>query len=114
MGLALVPEKIYLFLFGEEFEGVRILVLYLLPGILAVAVANIIGHYFSATGQMNILIIKSSLGLAVTVVLLVLLLKKYGLVAACLTIDITYLVILAYLGTRFLKEVRKVKEGSGQ
>ena len=110
--LAFVPEKVYLFLFGAEFHGVRMMVLYLMPGILAVAVANIIGHYFSATGQMNILIIKSSLALAVTVVLLVLFLKKYGLVAACLTIDITYLVILAYLGTRFLKEVRKVKENS--
>jgi len=108
--LALVPEKIYLYLFGAEFQGVRIMVLDLMPGILAVGVANIIGHYFSATGQMNILIIKSSVGLSVTVLLLMLFLKKYGLQAACFTIDLAYLAILTYLGSRFMKEIRKVRE----
>ncbi len=105
--LSAVPESVYLFLFGEEFRGVRTLIFYLLPGILAVTVANIIGHYFSATGKMNILIAKSSIGLSVTLLLLGLFLKKYGLAAAAFTMDAAYLAILLYLGSRFLKEIRQ-------
>ncbi len=109
--LSAVPEKVYLYLFGEEFIGVRTLIFYLLPGILAVTVANIIGHYFSATGKMNILIAKSSIGLSVTALLLTLFLKDYGLTAACLTMDAAYLAILTYLGIRFLKEIKQEKQG---
>ena len=108
--LILIPEKVYLAVFGADFAGMRLLVLYLAPGILAVAVANVIGHYFSATGRMNLLIIKSSVGLGITALFLVFFLKKYGLPAACFTLDAAYLAILLYLGTRFIREMRRTKD----
>ncbi len=106
--LNLLPEKIYPLIFGKAFTGIRELVLYLSPGILAVAVANILGHYFSARGMMNILIAKSSLGLVTTTILLLLLLQRFGLKAACWTIDASYIIVLLYLSIRFLKERKKI------
>ncbi len=108
--LILIPDHIYLLVFGHDFSGIRLLVLYLTPGILAVAVANVIGHYFSAIGKMNILIIKSLSGLTVNALLLAFLLKDHGLPAACLALDIAYLVIFLYLGSLFIKEWKKTKQ----
>ena len=107
--LVLIPDHFYLLVFGHDFSGIRQLVLYLSPGILAIAVANVIGHYFSAIGKMNILIIKSSTGLGLTALLLTIFLKEYGLQAACLTLDVSYLAILLYLGTEFFVETRRTK-----
>ncbi len=106
--LIIIPDNIYLLVFGHDFTGIRMLVLYLSPGILAVAVANVIGHYFSATGRMNILIIKSLSGLAVNVLFLWLFLKEHGLPAACLALDMAYFTILIYLGWRFVRDGRRM------
>ena len=102
--LGLIPEPVYLYLFGNEFTGVRILILYLFPGILAIALANIYGHYFSAIGKMTVLIVKSTLGFVVTVLFLYLLLKRNGLPAACLTLDLSYIASFVFLWYLFRKE----------
>ena len=108
--LAIIPDTLYVRVFGEGFSGIHELILYLLPGILFLALANILGHYFSATGQMNILIVKSALGLATTTLLLLLFLKGSGLVAACLALDTAYLMILLYLAGQFIREMREKRK----
>ncbi len=107
--LFFIPESLFTFIFGEKFAGVKELTIYMFPGIIAIAVSNIYGHYFSGIGKMRILIIKSSVGLAVTAVFLFLLLKKYGLTGACITLDIAYITSSLYLFIMFLKEKRVVK-----
>ena len=106
--LFFIPESVFTFVFGDDFAGVKTLTIYLFPGIIAVAVSNIYGHYFSGTGKMRVLIIKSSTGLVATAVFLFLLLKKYELTGACITLDIAYLTSSVYLFIMFLKEKKKV------
>jgi O-antigen/teichoic acid export membrane protein len=106
--LFFIPESVFTFVFGNDFAGVKTLTIYLFPGIIAVAVSNIYGHYFSGTGKMRVLIIKSSTGLVATAVFLFLLLKKYELTGACITLDIAYLTSSVYLFIMFLKEKKKI------
>ncbi len=106
--LFFIPEGVFTFVFGDDFAGVKTLTLYLFPGIIAVAVSNIYGHYFSGIGKMRVLIIKSSIGLAATAVFLFLLLKRYELTGACITLDIAYIVSSVYLYFMFHQEKKKI------
>ncbi len=108
--LFFIPETLFTFVFGEDFVGVKALTIYLFPGIIAVAVSNIYGHYFSGIGKMRILIIKSSIGLVATAIFLFLLLRKYGLIGACITLDIAYIASSTYLYIMFLKEKREISQ----
>jgi O-antigen/teichoic acid export membrane protein len=101
-----VPDKIYSIVFGEEFSGLRDLVLYLSPGIIAIAVSNLFGHYFAGRGRLNILSIKSLIGLAVTLLSLPLMLKKFQMTGACIAVDLSYICSSLYLWIMFRKEIR--------
>jgi O-antigen/teichoic acid export membrane protein len=100
----LVPDTIYQMIFGDEFTGIRKYILYLFPGIIAIAVSNLYGHYFAGTGRLNILRDKSLLGLAASLILLPLLVKKYQLTGACISLDVSYVLSSLYLWIRFSKE----------
>ncbi|MCS6823300.1 MAG: hypothetical protein NZ529_03330 [Cytophagaceae bacterium] len=94
-----VPSEWYIFLFGENFSSVKYLLTYILPGVLAIAFTNLHGHYFSAKGDQNILIIKSFIGLAANVVLLSLLIDTFKINAVFIATNVSYTissVILAY------------------
>jgi len=106
--LFFIPESLFTLIFGNDFTNVKILTIYLFPGIIAIAVSNIYGHYFSGIGKMRILIVKSSIGLIATAIFLFLLLKKYGLSGACLTLDIAYIASSVYLYLMFQKEKKEI------
>lgn len=61
---ALVPETMYLLLFGKEFMHVKDSLLVLLPGVLSLSGYLIVGHYFSGTGRFN----KNNLSIAAGVI----------------------------------------------
>jgi len=100
-----LPDKLYSLVFGNEFSGLKKLVLYLAPGIIAIAVSNLFGHYFAGTGKLNLLRNKSLIGLAVTLFSLPLLLKKYKLTGACIAVDLSYVFSSLYLWIMFRKEI---------
>lgn len=98
----LLPVQLYTFIFGEEFASVKIILWILSPGILAIAISNVYGNYFSATKQLNVLIIKSLAGVLATAVLAVVLVPTLEIQGACIVNSISYLLsstilILAYL-----------------
>ena len=49
--VALLPDELYVWLFGPEFKGVKQALLPLLPGIVAIGGYLIIGHFYSGIGQ---------------------------------------------------------------
>lgn len=79
-----LPKQVFSFVFGEGFEGVKRVILILSPGILAFAVSNVYGHYFSATGKAKILILKSAVGVAITIALSVWLIPTLQISGACI------------------------------
>ena len=102
----LIPGTLYQAVFGNEFGDVRRFIIYLLPGIIAIAVSNLYGHYFAGTGNLKILRDKSLLGLALTLILMPLLVKKYHLTGACISLNISYILSSVYLWICFRRETK--------
>ena len=50
---------------------------------MAIAVSNVWGHYFSAFGELKILIVKSLIGVFATLILSIILIPKMGIDGAC-------------------------------
>jgi len=87
-----LPGQVFSFVFGEGFEGVKQVVLLLSPGILAIAVSNVYGNYFSAIGKTKILILKSSIGIVFTVGLSIWLIPALHIPGACIVNTSSYMV----------------------
>jgi O-antigen/teichoic acid export membrane protein len=100
----LIPQSVYQFVFGNEFGNVKTLIIYLLPGILAISVSNLFGHYFAGKGKLNVVRNKSLVGLIATLFLLPLLIRKYQLTGVCITLNISYILSSLYLWLSFRKE----------
>jgi O-antigen/teichoic acid export membrane protein len=106
--LILLPESFYIAILGDEFHGIKGVILSLSPGVLATAASMILSHYYSGTGKPVHNMIGSSLGLIVTLVLGLIFIPEFGIVAAGLTASFSYLVNLGYLLAVFIKREKPV------
>jgi O-antigen/teichoic acid export membrane protein len=110
LGLAtLIPRSLYQLIFGNEFGEVKKFIILLIPGIVAIAVSNLYGHYFAGKGKLNIVRNKSLIGMAATVILLPLLIKKYDLTGVCISLNVSYILSSFYLWHKFRKERQQLK-----
>ncbi len=92
-----LPAQLYVWVFGPEFESVKMLLLCLSPGILLGSLADIIGHYFSAMGQLRVLVVKSLVGVFVTMALSMIIISKWqieGAVIVNLTANVVTSLVL--------------------
>jgi O-antigen/teichoic acid export membrane protein len=99
-----IPRSVYQLIFGDEFGEVKKFIVYLLPGILAIAISNLYGHYFAGKGNLRILRNKSLLGLGATILLIPLLINRYQLTGVCISLNVSYLLSSIYLWVIFRKE----------
>jgi len=101
----MIPRSLFEYVFGTGFGVVKIYLIWLIPGIIAMAVSNLYGHYFSGIGKLNIVRNRALLGLSVTVALLFLLTGKYLLKGVCIALDASYMLSSGYLYFKFRREV---------
>ncbi len=101
--LFLTPQSLFVYIFSDEFLNVKQYTIYLIPGIIAIAVTNLFGHYFAAIGKLNILRNKSLIGLFATLLLSIILIPKYHLLGACITLNVSHLLSSGYLFYKFLR-----------
>ncbi len=101
--IMMIPDHFYSVVFGKDFSHTRLIVLWLAPGILAVAVSNIIGHYFSAMNKLRILNVKSFLGLAVIVPACMYAIPRWGLQGAAVATTFSYCLSSAVLIRSFYR-----------
>ena len=99
-----LPGQVFTFVFGEGFEGVKQVILMLSPGILAIAVSNVYGHYFSALGKTKIWLLKSVFGVIVTIGLSFWLIPTLHIPGACIVNVSSYMVSSAVLFWFFYKK----------
>ena len=107
---ALIPKPLYQVIFGNDFSEVKKFIIMLSPGIVSIAVSNLYGHYFAGVGKLKILRDKSLIGLAATIILLPLLMKKYQLTGVCISLDVSYFLSSFYLWFRFRKERQQLNQ----
>ncbi len=108
-----IPDSVYAFVFGKEFTGIREIILWLSPGILALAVSNVYGNYFSAIGKAPILILKSAVGVVITLALSFLLIPSLQIKGACIVNSGSYIVssiillVYFFFGNHFRNQTKK-------
>ncbi len=86
----LIPAQLYVLIFGKDFSETKKIIMLLSPGILAIAVSNIVGFYFAGINKLKILNIKSIVGLIFTIVTSIFLIPKWGIVGACIVTSVSY------------------------
>ncbi len=99
--LIAIPENIYTLLLTKDFSGVKPVVIALSPGVMALAINNIFSHYFSGMGNPKINLYAKIAGLAFTIVLVFILIPRYGYIGAAITASISYTVTVIYQYTVF-------------
>lgn len=101
--LALIPESVYVSLFGAGFISVKKTILLLSPGILAVACYSIFSHYFSGIGKHYFNTLGSLAGFAITAGGGFYLIPRYGLEGAAITASLSYVTTFVFQLVVFLK-----------
>lgn len=102
--IIILPNDFFYFIFGKDFGQVKNITMLLFPGVIAMALSNIYGHYFSAIGKTKILVLKSVIGLILTLALAPIFLPKWGIYGACVVTSCSYLASSLYLGFIFYRE----------
>lgn len=88
--IAFLPDSFYQWVFGEEFQDIQVLVWYIIPGIIALGVSNMLVHYYNGIGLHHLNTLSSGIGLMSTVVGLIIFIPLLGLAGAALTASISY------------------------
>jgi O-antigen/teichoic acid export membrane protein len=102
----ILPGSFFHYIFGKDFGQVKNISLLLFPGVISMAVSNIYGHYFSATGKTKVLIIKSFIGLAITLISFPILIPIIGIYGACIVSSVSYIGSSIYLTIKFYNKVK--------
>ncbi len=104
--LLLVPASLFTTIFSEGFANIKTVILALSPGIIFMAVNQILGHFFSGIGKPALNTISSTLGLFVVVAIGLWLIPEYGLVGGALASSASYMAITFFLAYRFWRITR--------
>jgi O-antigen/teichoic acid export membrane protein len=99
--ILLLPAQFYVMIFGKDFHETKKITLFLAPGILAIAVSNIIGYYFAGINKLRILNVKSIIGLVFTVVSSFFIIPRWGIIGACIVTSASYCISSALLFWKF-------------
>ena len=102
--IVILPNVFFHFIFGKDFGQVKDITLLLFPGVIAMALSNIWGHYFSAIGKTRILVLKSSMGLILTLSLSLFMLPRWGIYGACIVTSCSYFASSVFLGFAFYRK----------
>ncbi|WP_394666479.1 polysaccharide biosynthesis C-terminal domain-containing protein [uncultured Chryseobacterium sp.] len=101
LAMLLIPGQLYSMIFGKDFSQTKEIILFLSPGILAIAVSNIIGHYFAGINKLRILNVKSLIGLVFTIISSFCIIPKWGIRGACIITSVSYCISSGILFWRF-------------
>ena len=88
--LAVLAKPLVVLIFGTIFAEAAIAILWLLPGIVAGAMARVLGHDLAARGRVDLNLYTSVLVLIVNVLANLLLISAYGISGAAIATSIAY------------------------
>lgn len=94
--LLLVPDRVYGWVFGNEITGLAPLVVFMTPGLLAMAASQALSHFLSGSGRVMQNAVSSGIGAVVTLGMGYTLIPTQGLSGAALTASVAYLASVLY------------------
>ncbi|MDD3962733.1 MAG: polysaccharide biosynthesis C-terminal domain-containing protein [Bacteroidales bacterium] len=101
--LWILPESFYTWILTDKFAGIKTVIWYLSPGIMAIAGNLILSHFFSGTGRHHHNAISSGIGLFFTVLLGFLLIPTLGISGAAITASVSYMATCTYQMIQFFR-----------
>ena len=101
-----LPESFFTGILGKDFSGTKAVMLYLSPGVLFLSFSSIISHYFSGLGRQRILLIANSCGLAVTLFTSYYFISRFGLIGACYSASLSYMMQALVVTIVFMRQNR--------
>lgn len=104
--LIALPENFYIWVFSKEFEGVKMVIIALSPGVIALAANNIFSHYFSGLGNPKINLWSNVIGFIFTIGLAVVLIPAFGITGAAITTSASYISSVVYQYLIFFKHTQ--------
>lgn len=104
--LLLLPAAAFSLAFGPQVQGLAPLIGWLAPGILAIAAAQALSHFFSGTARNVHNVISSGIGVAITIGLTPWALAHHGLVGAAGAASCAYIGQCTYQLIAFLRITR--------
>lgn len=109
--LLLIPSSFWIWLFGDEFNGVRKVIVLLSPGIIFHNISMVINHYFSGLGRYRISTVAYFLGLLVVLIISMFVIPNYGITEAGIISSLSYLVTAVFYMLYFSRDAKiKVKQ----
>ena len=94
--LACLPVSFFEWLFTDAFGQVKMIILLLSPGLLALSAHMIFTHYFSGTGIPKYNLYASLVGLGITIPSTFILIPRIGINGAAISFSCTYLAVMIY------------------
>lgn len=104
--ICLIPKSIYAWIFTQEFAETKDVLVSLSPGMVFMAANMIFSHYFSGVNLPRHNLHGSLVGLLVTIPSIFILIPKYGIIGAGVSVSLTYLATIIYQWFIFKKETK--------
>ncbi len=101
--MILIPESVYLFIFSDDFKGIKEVIYLYAPTIFIMSMSSILIHYFCGIAKYYYSSIVSFIGLIINLISCFYFIPKYGIFGAGISIFITNTTILIILISQFLK-----------
>ncbi|MBL0070527.1 MAG: polysaccharide biosynthesis C-terminal domain-containing protein [Bacteroidetes bacterium] len=97
----LLPSSFYGWILGEEFRAILVPLWIYAPGILALSFATVLGHYFAGLGLNKVNLTGSLIGFGITLFFSLILIPKWGINGAAVSVCLAYCVHSVYLFLKF-------------
>lgn len=104
--ILLLPESFLASIFGNEFQNLKTIILFLAPGILFLSAGTLITPFFSGQGKHYINAIGSAISLAITAMFAFLLIPAWGLSGAAIVNTLAYTAVTVYLFLAYKKHLK--------
>jgi O-antigen/teichoic acid export membrane protein len=99
--LLLMPNTVFIYLFGQDFSEMRNVIMLISPGIVLMGFTGIYSHYFAGIGMMKVSTQASLLAFAVTAICGIIFIPKFGIEGAAYTSCLSYIISSLYLIVSF-------------
>ena len=87
----LLPQSLYVFIFGKEFKEIKTIILLSSPGVLSISTTSVIAYFFSALGRVKFNTISSCIGLLVIMASSLMLISSLGINGAAIANALSFL-----------------------
>jgi O-antigen/teichoic acid export membrane protein len=102
--MVLVPNAVYNFVFGIDFNGLKSTAIWFIPAILALGLSTVFSHYLHATNQFKTLLLANLTGLLFQFISGWIFIPRLGLKGACIAADLGFGCILLFILVVFKKQ----------